>query len=81
MKYLHIHCCIYRNEKATAFIWVVLCFQNELKSAVKTMLKRFGTQRYIANLGHGVHKDVNPDNVGLFVDAVHMYSEEMNATS
>lgn len=48
---------------------------------MKTMLKRFGTQKYIANLGHGVHKDVEPDNVGLFVDAVHMFSEEMNATS
>lgn len=55
--------------------------ENELKNAVKTMLKRFGTQRYIANLGHGVHKDVDPENVGLFVDAVHMYSEEMNASS
>ncbi|XP_060574947.1 uroporphyrinogen decarboxylase-like [Ruditapes philippinarum] len=55
--------------------------ENELKNAVKTMIKRFGTQRYIANLGHGVHKDVNPDNVGLFVDAVHMYSEEINASS
>lgn len=55
--------------------------ENELKSAVKTMLKKFGTQRYIANLGHGVHKDVDPENVGLFIDAVHMYSEEMNSSS
>jgi len=45
------------------------------------MLKRFGTQKYIANLGHGVHKDVDPEHVGLFIDAVHMFSEEMNATS
>ena len=53
--------------------------QNDLKNGVKAMLKRFGTQHYIANLGHGVHKDVNPENVGTFVNAVHMYSEEMNA--
>jgi len=45
------------------------------------MLKQFGTQRYIANLGHGVHKDVDPESVGTFVDAVHMFSEEMNANS
>lgn len=44
------------------------------------MVEKFGTQRYIANLGHGVHKDVDPDNVKSFVDAVHMYSEEINAT-
>ncbi|KAL4236371.1 hypothetical protein ACF0H5_004756 [Mactra antiquata] len=55
--------------------------ENELKTEVKSMLKKFGTQRYIANLGHGVHKDVNPDNVRMFVDAVHMYSEEINAIS
>ncbi|WAR23532.1 DCUP-like protein [Mya arenaria] len=55
--------------------------EGELKSAVKTMLQRFGTQRYIANLGHGVHKDVNPDNVETFVNAVHMFSEDINATS
>lgn len=42
------------------------------------MLKKFGTQRYIANLGHGVHKDVDPENVKVFVDAVHKYSEEIN---
>ena len=56
-------------------------FQSELKRAVKEMLKSFGTQHYIANLGHGVHKDVNPENVKLFVDAMHMYSEEFNASS
>lgn len=55
--------------------------ENDLKNGVKTMLKRFGTQHYIANLGHGVHKDVKPENVETFVNAVHMFSEEMNASS
>ena len=54
--------------------------QDDLKHEVKNMVEKFGTQRYIANLGHGVHKDVHPDNVKTFVDAVHMYSEEINAT-
>ena len=48
---------------------------------MKEMLKKFGTQRYIANLGHGVLKDTNPDHVGVFIDAVHTYSEDMNAGS
>lgn len=54
--------------------------KDDLKHEVKAMLEKFGTQRYIANLGHGVHKDVDPENVKTFVDAVHMYSEEINAT-
>ena len=49
-------------------------------NGVRSMLKSFGTQRYIANLGHGVHKDVDPENVRVFVDAVHMLSEDMNAS-
>lgn len=45
------------------------------------MLGRFGTQRYIANLGHGILKDTDPDSLAVFVDAVHAYSEDMNAVS
>ncbi|KAJ8306441.1 hypothetical protein KUTeg_016986 [Tegillarca granosa] len=54
--------------------------KEELKHAVKEMVTKFGTNRYIANLGHGVSKDVDPENVKVFVDAVHIYSEEINAT-
>ncbi|CAG5136718.1 unnamed protein product [Candidula unifasciata] len=55
--------------------------KDEIKKAVKEMLNKFGTQRYIANLGHGVLKDTDPDHVAVFVDAVHRYSEDMNAVS
>ncbi|KAK3091835.1 hypothetical protein FSP39_023045 [Pinctada imbricata] len=53
--------------------------ESELKHAVKEMLEKFGTNRYIANLGHGVNKDVDPERVKTFVNAVHMYSEDINA--
>lgn len=42
------------------------------------MLEKFGTQRYIANLGHGVYPDFNPEHIGAFVDAVHDLSKLMN---
>ncbi|SJZ31096.1 uroporphyrinogen decarboxylase [Porphyromonas cangingivalis] len=31
---------------------------------------------HIFNLGHGMHKDIDPDKVELLVDTVHSYSEE-----
>ncbi|KAK2194104.1 hypothetical protein NP493_2g06015 [Ridgeia piscesae] len=48
---------------------------------VKDMLQKFGTQRYIANLGHGMYPDMDPDHLKAFIDAVHMYSEDINANN
>ncbi|EDO36098.1 predicted protein [Nematostella vectensis] len=43
--------------------------------AVKGMVRGFGIQRYIANLGHGMHPDHDPDKLKTFIDTVHSYSE------
>ncbi len=39
----------------------------------KEMVEQFGSQRYIANLGHGVYPDTKPDAVKCFIDAVKNY--------
>jgi uroporphyrinogen decarboxylase len=44
-----------------------------VEAETKAMLKAFGTQRYIANLGHGVYPDIHPDKVQCFVDTVQNY--------
>ncbi|MGH0185883.1 UNVERIFIED_CONTAM: hypothetical protein FKN15_019391 [Acipenser sinensis] len=44
---------------------------------VKKMVEGFGTQRYIANLGHGLYPDMDPDHVGAFVEAVHTHSKQL----
>lgn len=41
---------------------------------MQQMLNDFGSQRYIANLGHGLYPDMDPEHVGAFVDAVHKHS-------
>ena len=45
----------------------------EIKKAVREMIDAFGTQNYIANLGHGITPNVPVDNARAFVDAVKEY--------
>ncbi|VEU22827.1 DEKNAAC103909 [Brettanomyces naardenensis] len=43
---------------------------------VRKMLKGFGKQRYIVNLGHGTHPTMSADRVGYFLEEVMLASEE-----
>ncbi len=50
-----------------------------IRREVRRMLTQFGSDRHIANLGHGMHPDHDPDRARVFVDAVHDISEELRA--
>ena len=45
----------------------------EIKKSVKAMIDAFGSQRYIANLGHGITPNVPVDHAKAFVNAVKEY--------
>lgn len=45
----------------------------ELKKAVQSMIRRFGKDKYIVNLGHGIHPNIPVDHAKAFVDAVKEY--------
>lgn len=51
-----------------------------IASKTKQLLHSFGTQKYIANLGHGIYPDANFEHVKIFIDLVHKLSREQNAS-
>ena len=42
----------------------------DIKNETEKMLREFGKNRHIANLGHGVYPDTDPDKVRCFIDTV-----------
>jgi uroporphyrinogen decarboxylase len=48
-----------------------------IERRVRAMLDRFAPPHaHIANLGHGMHPDHNPEHLRYFIDEIHRYSEE-----
>jgi uroporphyrinogen decarboxylase len=50
-----------------------------IRKMTRKMLDEFGPYHHIANLGHGVYPDINPDKVKVFIEEVKEYSTKMRA--
>ena len=44
--------------------------RDSIKFETKKMLEKFKGHPHIANLGHGVYSDTDPDHVKIFIEAV-----------
>lgn len=48
-----------------------------VEQEVDTILRDFGTgSGHVFNLGHGIHQDTPPENVAVFVEAIHARSQQ-----
>lgn len=45
--------------------------KENIRAIAKDMVSRFGKHRYIANLGHGIYPDVDPEHLAAFIDGIH----------
>ena len=41
-----------------------------IEQETKKMLQQFGGHKHIANLGHGVYPDTNPEHAKIFIETV-----------
>ena len=55
--------------------------RSDIEAAAKQLCDKFGSQRWIANLGHGIYPDVDPDHLGAYIEAVQKYSLVTGETS
>jgi uroporphyrinogen decarboxylase len=49
---------------------ILYASESKIEAETKKMLRAFGTQGYIANLGHGIYPDVDFNKAQVFVDVV-----------
>jgi len=48
--------------------------KSDIEEAAKKLCDKFGSQRWIANLGHGIYPDVDPDHLGVYITSIQKYS-------
>lgn len=50
--------------------------KEKIDELAKELVEKFGTRRWIANLGHGMYPDMSPDHLEALVNSVHKHSQK-----
>jgi len=69
-KRVQLNCCLQGNLDP-CFLYAS---EKDLREEVKKMLNGFGPTKTIANLGHGMFPDHDPEKLAIFIDAVHSHT-------
>ena len=55
--------------------------EKKIVDEVESILRSYGSgSGHVFNLGHGITPDIEPDKVGILVDAVHNLSRQYHKT-
>jgi uroporphyrinogen decarboxylase len=57
---------------------VLYASYQQIEEETKKMLLEFGPYRHIANLGHGVYPDTDPDKVKCFIETVKSFQHPVS---
>ncbi len=59
---------------------VLYASPDKIRDKVQEVISRFGNHPgHVFNLGHGIHQTVNPEHLGVLVDAVHEFGSEIRS--
>ena len=57
---------------------VLYASPEKIRNRAKEVITRFGNHPgHVFNLGHGIHQSVNPEHLGVLVDAVHEFGRDI----
>lgn len=57
------------------------CPQEDIDRLTGDMVRSFGRHGHIANLGHGIYPDMDPEHLAAFLRSVHKHSQTQAAQS
>lgn len=60
---------------------VLYADENTIRARAREIITGFGNHPgHVFNLGHGIHQAVNPDHLGILIDAVHEFGFEIRSS-
>lgn len=59
-------------------LYVIL--QEDIVKKVEELVNGFGREKWIANLGHGIYPDMDPEHLKVFVDSVHSLTQKPSSS-